>query len=397
MDIKKYYRKSSFAIRSARYLVTILLLLFIISCILVFRNDITIENMQLLAKFISISDGSSDLYDDEFSINSTKDSEVLMMRDNLAIIGNNNISLYYLSGQKLFSFDYGYASPAVASNHHNILVYDVGGEELSIFNSFSKIISKKISTGIRCADIATDHFAVVSSEESYKSSIIVYEYTLSEHNYKEHFKYLSSSSYITSIALSDDGKYVVDAHTLSKDGSFLSGVSIFDVDRKSDKPIYDVAIEDELPLKVGFSKHEDKIFVITDSSISFYDSKLNILSSYNYNQSKVKNYYDDDDILILTEANNLSGNSMTLHAYSKDGNEMFTVICDDQISDIAFGENKIYALGSNNIYEISKSDGVNYQISGKIALNSKFNSIVVDTKDNCYIIDNISTRKIIFK
>ncbi len=392
-----YYRRSSFIIRLCRYGVTVLLLLFLLSCILLFRNDITIENMQLLAKFITISDGSSDNYSKEFSVNSNQSSKAIMLRDNLAIIDSSNISLYNLSGQKLFNYsDYTYSSPAVAHNEHYIMVYDVGGEGLSIFKSFSKILSTKFSSGIICADIANDAYAVVTNEDSYKSALKVYKYSLSEHGYKERFEYLSNNSYITAISLSDDGKYVVEAHTSSEAGSYKSGISIYDTDKKSDKPVYSCNIDGELPIKVGFSKSEDNLYAITDSSVYFYDKTLKPVSEYKFNQSKIRSYFEDSNRIIFAEANNLTGNSMTLKCYSKNGSALFSLVCDDQIYEIAFGKNKIYALGNSNAYEISNSNG-EYLVTSTKALSEKYNSIVVDTNDNCYIINNIKTTKLSFK
>lgn len=389
-NMSAYYKKSAFAVRISRYAVTFLFITFLLACILIFGNDITAENIQLLAKYITLSDGSSSLYTDEFSITSNENSDLLMMSDNLVVVRNNNISLLDLSGQKLFSYDYSYSSPAVKTDGRSILVHDIEGTELSVFNTFSKIKTLDFDYNVTCADINQKGLLVVSNEESYRSAIVVYN-----SHYEEIYRWLSSENYITDAQLSSDGKYVLATYAEAHDGSYSCGVIILDTGVNSITPIHSAIITDELPIKVGYSSNKDSIYVITDSNIHFFSPDLELSQTHKFNQSKIENYYIGDDMIILTERNNLSGKSMTLTGLSLSGNEMFNLNVYDEVHDISIGDGKFFALGSKNVFEFSKSNNSYYQSNSK-NIGEKYNAVLCDSDNNCYLTTNTKVKKISF-
>ena len=394
-NFKNYYKKSSFSLRIARYVVTFLFIIFIISCILVFRSDVTVDNIQLLSKFISLDDGSSLFYTEEFSVTATDEAECFMLRDNLGILNGSNFSLYYLSGQKLFSYDLSYSSPAAAFNDHNILCYDVGGNNASIFNSFSKLKSFEFEFPILSAYITKDHLAVATSDDTHKSAVIVYEYLNSTGDYEEIFRLYSSEKYVTNVCLTDDGDKLLVCSSSSKSGSFDCSISIYDVYSDSASPVHSVKITNELPIKAQFSNDADDIFAVTDSGVIFFDENLSETSSHRFNQSKTEAFYIGNDLIVLTERNNLSGNSMLLTGLSKDGDVVFSINTSDEIRDVAFAKDKIFALGDDGVYEYSKTSG-EYKLTNSSPLASRYNSIVSDKSGNCYIISNSYVKRIDF-
>ena len=395
-NLKSYYKKSAFALRISRYIVTLLLIFFIIACLLVFKSDVTVENIQLLSKFISLDDGSAMLYGGEFSVTASDDSDSFMLRDNLGIVNSSNFSLYYLSGQKLFSYDLAYASPAVALGNHNILIYDVGGKGASIFNSFSKIKSFNFNYPIKGAYITKDHLAILSSDDAHKSAVIVFEFVASENDYVEIFRFLSSESHVTSVALTEDGKRLLLTHADSQNGSYNCGISVFDVYSSAQSPIYKSSINGELPIKVSISKDESGYFCITDSGIIFYNDKLEEKNRFKFNQSKTEDYFIDDNLIVISERNNLSGNSMLITGIDSSGDVLFTLPADDEIYDIAFSHNTILALGDGGIYKFTKKNGGEYERVAFHALTSKYNTITSDTQGNCYVVGNSYVKRIDF-
>lgn len=386
-----YYRKSAFLSKILRLVSTFLFLLFLICCIVVFRDDLNAENIRLLAKYITLNTGSSSLYDNEFSVSAGENCSFYMLNDNLAIVKNNNISLYDLSGQKLFSYDYSYSSPAVTIGNRNILVYDISGSELSVFNSFSKIKTIKSGTGITCAYSNEKGTVVVSGENAYRSSLSVYN-----GNYNKVYNLLSSDSYITSATLSHDGKSVLCSTAEASEGSFDCAINIYDISDKSTTPKYTAHLSDELPISVGYAQDKNTIYAVTDSNIHFYSSTLKSKSSYKFNQSKVESYYISDDYILITERNNLVGNSVKIIGISFDGKTIFEFNVHDEISDIAIGKESFYALGNNSVFRFSKNPNGVYEKNGEEAIEKKYISVVCDSQDNAYLITSSKVSKLDF-
>lgn len=388
-----YYRHSAFIIRILKYASILCFIVFIISCIVIFKKDITVENIQLLAKYINI-DSSSSEYVDEFSITADDDYDIVMLRNNLCIVNNNSISLYDLSGQKLFSYKFALSSPAVVSDEHSILVYDIKGNTLTAFNSFSKIRDFKFQGNVLSAHLNDTFFSVITQDESYNSSLTVFEYKNQERDYVDVYT-LKSSDFLTSSAISHSGRYLVTSSVESLEGSYVCGIHIYDTSSKSVSPAYSHKISDELPIKVGFADNNKSVYLITDSSVHFYNSDFEETFNYKFNQSKIERFYENDEMIILTEKNNLSGNSVMLIGLSKYGDELFQINISDEIYDISIGDENIFALGKLNVYKISQSNDV-FEVTGFSNLDSKCFSLVSDTNDICYALNDTTAVKIDF-
>lgn len=391
---ERYYRKSSLTIKIFKYVAVLLLIVFLISCIVIFRRDITVQNIQLLAKYISL-DGSSSNYTEEFSVSSNDDSVPIMLRDNLGIIQHNNISLYDLSGQKMFSYNYSYSAPAVTNDEHSIIVYDIKGKELSLFNSFSKIKTLTFEGGIACADIKDDTFAVISSEDSFRSVLSVYEFDSKSNDYVEIYKYKSSSVFLTSVSLSPNSRYVLTTSIEADNGNYTASAMIYDTLSSEQAPLYHSDILSELPVSAGFSDNGNSVYVITDSNVIFYNSHLEMTSTYKFNQSKISNFYTDNNNIILTEKNNLAGKSMLLTCLSQSGDIIFKENIPDEVVDICFGTSSIFALGKNGVYKISIDNQKNISVT-TTKISEKYKHILSDTDNNCYVMNTSSVHRIEF-
>ena len=388
-----YYQRSAFVLRVAKYATIFVFVIFLISCIVIFSKDITLENIQLLAKFINFDVTSSE-YVDEFSTTANDESQVIMLRDNLGVINKNNISLYDLSGQKLFSYNYSLSAPAVVHDDHSIVVHDIKGNTLTVFNSFSKIKDFEYTGNVLSSDINDNFFCVITKDESFNSVLKVYEYSYHERDYLDIFT-LKSSNHLTSCAISHNGRYVIASSASSHQGSYECAVHLYDTSSNDSKPVFSYIIENELPIKVGFADDNISSYVITDSAIHFFEHGFKNKTTYTFNQSKVENFYENDDIIVLTERNNLSGNSVMLIGISKYGKKLFEINTSDEIYDVCIGKGKIFALGKQNVYEVSKKENV-FSISGKAPLTSKYFSVVCDTNDICYVLSDAFVNKVNF-
>lgn len=390
-----YFQKSAFVTRIAKYVSILLFVIFLISCIVIFRKDITIENIQLLAKFISFS-GSSSEYTDEFTITAGEDSDVLMLRDNLGIVNHNNISLYDLSGQKLFSYNFSYSVPSVVFDDHSIIVHDIDGNELSVFNSFSKLKSFKYNGSPLSSSVNGDYFAVITKDDSYNALLKVYKYDYQERDYIEVYTLKSSTSFLTAVSVASNGKYVLVSSADSSEGSYNCYVNIYNTTSEKTAPLYSYNIGNELPISVYFSDDGKTSYVITDSAIHFFDDELNLISTHKFNQSKVEDFYTGNDILVLTEKNNLSGNAVMLVGFNTRGENIFNLNVSDEVYDVSIGKEKIFALGKLCVYKFGINSDKEFVLENTHELSTKYFSIVSDTNDNCYVVNDSYVTKVKF-
>lgn len=385
-SLGSYYKKSAFALKLLRYAVILIFIIFLISCTLIYRNDITVENIQFLAKYITLGGGSSRYYDSEFSINAYDDSEIFMLRDNVAIVGNTGIALHELSGNKLFNYTYSYSTPAFVSDDHNILVYDIDGNELSIFNSFSRVYSQKYPYSVKCADINEKGFAVITSDRGYRSALIIYN-----SSFDEIYRWLSEENYLSALSLSPNGRNAAVATVRSDGGAYKCGIRVLNTSKE--EPEYISEEFDELPVFLRYSQNGRQLYAITDSAIHFYNSDLTEITQHKFNQSKINNFYTYEDLVFITESNNLSGNSVTLTGFDTSGNEVVSINISDEVHDVAIVNDKIYTLGNDCVYRYTFGEQNKGSSDGYVMLTEQYNSILCDSDENCYFASNSSVVK----
>lgn len=373
-----YYRKASFVLKIIRYLLTLIFIFFLISCTLIFRKDITVENIQLLAKYVSLGGGSSRHYEESIPINASDGADIFMLRDNIAVADKTGISLYDLSGDKLFNYRFSYSKHATVNDSHNILVYDIKGNEISIFNSFSRVFSQKYPYSVRCADINEKGFAVITGEKGYRSALIVYN-----DNFKEQFRWLSEDNYLTSISLSPDGKKVAVATAKSEDGIYKCGIRIFDI--KEEEPCAVSGYFDELPIYISYSSDGENLYAVTDSGIIFCNSELKKTNYRKFNQSKIDSYHICDDVIVLCEVNNLSESSMTVTAFDNLGEKKFEFNVNDKVCDTVVKNDFAFVLGNDCVYKYKIHDNGTCTLVAYATISKPFGTVLCDSEGNCYI------------
>jgi len=385
-QLEEYYRRSSNALRLVRYIVLLIFILFLLSCIFLFRNDITLDNIQYLMKYADFY-GSSDTNDtSDISISADSESQMLMLRDNLAVISKSGIGLYEFSGRKLFNYNFSYSNPGIAYDDRNILVYDISGTEISIFNSFSRVYSQKYPYSVKSGCINDSGFAIVTNEKTYRSGVIAYN-----SKYEEVFRWMSADRYVSALALNDIGTRLACCAVTSQNGVYDTKIIIYDL--TSGEVDSEISLSDELPLKIVYSEDSSRIILITDSMIHFYNTKLEDEKTYKYNQSKIDKYFLSDRMVVISESNNLSGNSMTLIGFDYSGQQLFSENADSKVSDISIGKDMLYALSPQYVYCYAINDDLSVEPEGKFATGSQYRHILSDSSDRYIVADTKSAHR----
>ncbi len=379
-NLSEYYRKASGVIRIIRYCTLLLFILFLITIMFSYRNSITLDNLQYLMKYADLYSSSQGEDASEISISSNSDSQYLMLRNNLCVVSRNGVDMYDFTNGKLFNYSFSYSYPAFVNDDRNVLVYDIEGTEISIFNSFSKVYTQKYPYSVKAAAINKSGFAVVTNEESYRSGVIVYN-----DKYKEVFRWMTHDKYVTTLDISKDASFVVCSAVNADDGGYDSSILLYNT--ITGKCVNQLRLSDELPISIKYSPDSKRIIIITDSMVYFYDSGLQKGTTYKFNQSKVNEFKVLGDKLILTQNTSISGNSMLILGFDFSGNNIFSIETTLKIDDVAICDNYLYAIGEQKlcVYEFSE----NYEIRNLDILltDSLYESVLADS-ENRFIITN---------
>lgn len=336
--LSSYYRRMAALVKLIRFVVLLIFVFFCVYCIGFFRDNITMDNLRYVLKYIDLSGTDNTPSDTEIAIVTDESSSFIMLHNDLAAISNQGCELYDFAGNKLYSYNYAYSNAAAMSNGKNILVYDTEGKELAVYSSVSKVLEMELDYEIKSAFINDlGCLAVVNSEKTYRSGIIVFD-----RDGKEMFRWMSPDKYVTAVTLNANASEAVCTAVYNSSGSFVTELIVYNTATGEKK--HTVTLNDTLGLKIGFAENDSVIYMLTQSRFMCFDKALNPLSSVEYNRNNAKFFKNFENCFVLAESNNLSGSSMTVSGYDYNGNLMFECETDDKVTDAAYSDATLYLL-----------------------------------------------------
>lgn len=109
-------------------------------------------------------------------VNGGEDYQLDLSDDTLIILSDTYTYYYNEDGALLKKRQHTYTSPVMRSADGNILVYENGGEELSLENSDEVLYSKTFESGILFARLSSQGYvAVVTKSENYSCEVHIYD------------------------------------------------------------------------------------------------------------------------------------------------------------------------------------------------------------------------------
>ena len=127
-------------LKRIKYGVIVLLVLVLLFFLVGYREDITVENIRYLLKYVNVSPakiGSADAQSVVFD--EGVPSQLGVFRSDLVVVTKNQVSIYDLSAKKGFSDSVSLATPMLSLGDKYFAVYDQGDNYFALYNSFSKI------------------------------------------------------------------------------------------------------------------------------------------------------------------------------------------------------------------------------------------------------------------
>lgn len=174
--------------------------------------------------------------------------------------------------------------PVLTHNSNTAVVYDGGGQTLSLFTGKNLPFSLTLSDGEELISARLNDsgwLAVTAQLSGYKGSVSIYD-----SSYNVVMEINRSSSFLMDGALSPDSKSVAVITIGQSAAIFQSTLLLYTVGQ--DSPSATVDLGDAVVLDMEFE--EDCIWLITDQSVITLDKNGDNLQSYSYGQYHLKGY-----------------------------------------------------------------------------------------------------------
>ena len=113
------------------------LVVFTLLALLIGRNTVTVDNIYYLFKDVYSMNtvGESEITRLSYSLPASK-QDFTLYKKGLAVAGDSEIKLFNSTGRVTLTLGSEFANPRILSSDRFVLVYDMGGDTFSVYNSF---------------------------------------------------------------------------------------------------------------------------------------------------------------------------------------------------------------------------------------------------------------------
>lgn len=334
--VNEYYINISNKFKTAKYAVIIILVLFVLCMISIFRNDITLENFKYLSRAltsesITYSEGYSDIYYDTAGV-----LDIKLFNGNLVTVKADGIDYYDMNGNNTESMDISQSNPVAVIEGKHMLVYDLGGYSYALFNNFSKLTSESYDYPISCAAVSEEGmYAVVTKSLNYQSIIHLYD-----HNFKLITR-IYRDKYITDIKIDKDGEKLLFTSVYSSGGRFITQIESYVPYTDTEAGQY--TADNSYAVTCNFFDN-GYYSILTDRALLFFDNKDALINEFPLGNIVPNQCFALDDYIVLAYNKNIVGSATELTVFSSEGKNLYNTAVESKILDYSKNGDKLYLL-----------------------------------------------------
>jgi hypothetical protein len=345
-----------------RYVVLGFVVAFVVFSLSFHSNEITIENFRYMLKFINLGDSAETPDGGVLTFDAIEGNKGMIFKGDLAVMNESGITVTGWDGEILLKSDFMFDHPKMVENGVNLFCYDIGGNDIKVFNSYSRVWSPEAPFEYPIYGLAASKkggFAVITSSKGYRSAVYVYDSA-----FRLIYSRLFSDDYVDFVDISSNGNEFVTAAHFSDKGNLVTRISRFSTESENALNTQDFV--GEIPLGVYYT--ENGFALMTSNALRLFDSDGNVAGTVDFSGRELLSgrIMDGKYALITYGLSGLSGGAQAV-VYNLDGSVRFEKSFKTSLSDTAVCGEKLYALspgvlsvtdvgtGEENIYSVPTS------------------------------------------
>ncbi len=355
-SVSDHYLKLARTSAVIRYTCIILVVAFSVYSLAFHASEISMENFRYMLKFINPSEEEQRETGNLLAFDGSEGNRGLIFKGDLAVLNENGLTIIGWDGETILREAFSLDHPKVANNGNHLFCYDLGGKELRIFNSYSRISTIPFDYPIYwLAASKNGGFAVASSAKGYRSAVYVYD-----KEFRLIYSQLLGDKYVDFVDISQKGNEFISAAHYSEGGNIVTLLSKMSTD--SEEPIFEEKFVGEIPLGVYYTS--DGYCLMTSDKLRTFDNDNNLKGEISFvNKSLLSGKVIGDKILLNYSLEGLSGGTEAV-IYNTNAEEIFTHDFSFAVSDSLIMENTYYALspGVVSTFNLETEESVSYSI-----------------------------------
>lgn len=223
LPVNAYYEAVSERYGIAQVILYSVLLAFVVLSFLGNTGMITYQNLYYFVKDLNASAETVDVFKtDSISYPTGTSQSFTLYRKGLAVAGNNSVTVFTAGGRQTVSKSILYQNPTAVGSGKYLLVYDLGGNEYSLYNSYTCIHSGKTEAPIRSVSMSdSGMYAIVTQTERNPSVVELFN---SDFELINRYPY---HGYVSEVAIHPKGSYLAVPVSEHQNGALETWVRIY--------------------------------------------------------------------------------------------------------------------------------------------------------------------------
>ncbi|MBE6632161.1 MAG: WD40 repeat domain-containing protein [Ruminococcaceae bacterium] len=350
LPVNKYYLFIAERLKICKYVTIVVLALFIVAMISVFKSEITVENFKYFMKYLDTSSGEYNGGYKDINYNDTAVLKTDIFKDEYVVVDEDSANLYTMYGINTYSANHNCDNPFLVCSDKYYLVYDLSGNNYSVYNAFSQLYTEELDYPISGAAMADNGmYAIVTKDAEFRSAIRLYD-----NNFKLVSRILKDK-YVIDVEFSDDGSKLLIVSIYDSDGEWFT--EIISMDPYSDKEGSKLTIEDKMGV-TGNVYADGSFSVLCNSSILFFDTEGNQINEFSFGHDIPVTCSSSEDYTILVFNSNILGNESTVYIFDNVGTLRSTKIFNGKINGISVYGDMFYFLMHTELYSFDLANNI---------------------------------------
>ena len=315
---------------------------FVILSMLIRSDDITYENFFYLFKDIHAAVGSEDVGFTSLVYDADETQSFAAYRGGLAVAGESGLTVFTATGRQTISHSLNMTDPRMLTSSRCILVYEQGGNDFALYNSFTRIHAEQSEGTLSCAALSDSGWMALAEQNGSRSLISVYD---KHTNLKTEF---FKNGYTTALALNRQGSLLAVITTDAQDGVFQTRLELYQPG--TDTLVNEWTFTDLLPLSCSFADN-DTLFLTGTDRMLVLSRNGEIDVDMSYEAGIVRAFHTDEGYALLLA-------DKTLAIYTKEGSLIGERTDAGDLRSVLVGENTVYMMSENSlmIYDIRHAE-----------------------------------------
>ena len=351
--INLYYEKISAGLGIMQVVIYLVLFSFVVLSFLKNTSFITYQNFYYFFKDLSASAEAVDVFAaDSVSYPTAEEQSFALYRNGLAVAGNQSVTVFTATGRQTVSQSINYKNPIAVGAGKYLLVYELGGTQYSVYNSYTQLYMGKSEFPILGAAVSDEgRFALISRSESTNCTVSFYN---------DRFKLLRRyhrSGFVMDVSLDEQGDKLAMLISSAENGRFMTRLEICNVNESDsqDDSVQTVEIADALALSCRFTKYG--VSVLCENGFTFVDADGKVVTYESFSSNDVISCFMNEDYSAFCLKKSSFSDEKQIIVFDKRGKMLYNETVEDRLIGFTVCDGVLFHYTSTELCRTELSDG----------------------------------------